>query len=283
LIEGRTVARRVFCETLGVELNLPERCRRIISFSPAVTESLFSMGLGDAVVGVSAFCVRPPAAREKPILGSYSSANIDRIRSLSPDLIFTTTGYQREFAEKLSQEFPLYAIPLPPTLSALLASCVEPGLVAGYYGEARKLERVLLNCLRDMRIGPDAPRSRVYIEVDLGGPVTFGAHSYITDTLELVGLRNIFADAPSEWLSPDMERVKEEEPDLIIYEPKMFRPIDKAALLERLRRRGWGDLRAVREFHVYVTPGPYDFLAHHGPSFITHAIPWLQGLTMLRE
>jgi iron complex transport system substrate-binding protein len=281
LIEGRTVVRRVFCEALGVELNLPEKCRRIISFSPAVTESLFSMRLGDAIVGVSAFCVRPPAARAKPILGSYSTANIDRIRSLSPDLIFTTTGYQREFAEKLSQEFPLYAIPLPPTLSALIASCVEPGLVAGYYGEARKLEGELLNRLMDLRARSCKPRSRVYIEVDLGGPVTFGAYSYVTDTLELVGLRNIFADAPSEWLSPDMERVKREDPDLIIYEPKMFRPIDKTVVLERLRRRGWADLRAVREGHVYVTPGPYDFLAHHGPSFITHVIPWLQGLPTL--
>jgi ABC-type hemin transport system substrate-binding protein len=59
--------RKVFCETLGLELKLPEKCERIISFSPAVTEALFSMGLGDKIVGVSVYCVRPEEAKKTNI------------------------------------------------------------------------------------------------------------------------------------------------------------------------------------------------------------------------
>lgn len=269
--------RRVFCEALGKELLLPDRCERLVSFSPAITESLFLMGLGEKVVGVSAFCVRPAEARSKAILGSYSSTNLDRLRALRPDLVLTTTGYQRPFAERLSGLFRVYAIPLPSTVASLIAGCAEAGLVAGYPEQARELEASLLGALA--RVLAQGPRkARVYVEIDLGGPITFGAYSYITDALALLGARNIFADRPSEWLQPDFSLVKQLEPDVIVYEPKMFRPLDQAAVLQRLKGRGWGELRALKEGRLHVTPGPYDFLAHHGPSFITEALPWLQGV-----
>ena len=41
-------------------------------------------------------------------------------------------------------------------------------------------------------------------------------------------------------------------------------------------RRGWRELGFVRKGNYFLTPGPLDFLAHHGPSFVTEAIPWLQ-------
>ena len=50
----------LFNEDLGVEIPVPEAPRRIVGFSPAATEVLFQLGLGDNVVGVSAFCARPP-------------------------------------------------------------------------------------------------------------------------------------------------------------------------------------------------------------------------------
>ena len=51
--------RSVFCEVLGAELKLAGIPRRIISLSPAATETLFELGLGENIVGVSAFCVHP--------------------------------------------------------------------------------------------------------------------------------------------------------------------------------------------------------------------------------
>ena len=86
-------------------MEIPDNPKRIISFSPAVTETLFMLGLGENIVGVSAFCARPEEARKKRKVGSYNSVSFDLLRSLHPDLIFTVTGYQREFALKLSETF----------------------------------------------------------------------------------------------------------------------------------------------------------------------------------
>jgi ABC-type Fe3+-hydroxamate transport system, periplasmic component len=265
--------RKIFCESVGKYLELKDKCERIISFSPAITESLFKMGLGDYVVGVSAFCVRPKEALQKEKVGSYNATNLSKIQSLNPDIIFTTTGYQRDFALKLSEMFTVYAIPLPVTISSVIATCIEAGYVAGYYEQARKLERELLK--KVSKIPKLEKEINAYIEIDLGGPTTFGSFSYITNSLSIYGIKNIFSDEHKEWFYPDFNRVLEEDPDVIIYEPKMFRPIDKEAVMKLFMKRGWINLKAVKKGHILVTPGPYDFLAHHGPSFIEEVLPWL--------
>ncbi len=265
--------RKVFCEALGRYLELEDKCKRIISFSPAITESLFEMGLGSYIIGVSAFCVRPYEAQLKLKLGGYSSANLERIKSLNPDLIFTTTGYQREMAIKLSSIFPVYTVPLPYNLFSLISLCVEPGYVAGYYEEARKLEIRLLENLNKLEALDKEVKA--YIEIDFSGPTTFGAYSYITNALAIFGIKNIFSGIPSEWLVPNFDEVKRFDPDVIIYEPKMFRSISKEEVINIFIKRGMADMRAIKKDNVIVTPGPYDFLAHHGPSFIKEALPWI--------
>ena len=270
--------REVFCEALGKYILLPEKCERIVSFSPSITESLFDMGLGDKIKGVSVYCVRPEKARKKVIVGSYSTCKYDKIKEINPDLIFTTTGYQLDFAKKLSEEFPVYAVRLPLTLSDVISTSVEAGIVAGYEEEARELERKLILELTKHNTPRVERRIRVYVEIDLGGPTTFGAWSYITDTLHFLGFENIFGDEKREWLKPDDLEVKEKNPEVIIYEPKMFSKRRDAEKIFSMLEERFREVDAIRRKQVYITPGIYDFLAHHGPSFIKEVIPWLVGI-----
>jgi iron complex transport system substrate-binding protein len=122
---------------------------------------------------------------------------------------------------------------------------------------------------------PIGKRLRTYVEIDLGGPVTFGAYSYITDALHLLGASTLFDGARSEWLTPDLEDVLREDPDVIFYEGKMYSKFDRRDLERLIDERGWRQMDAVRNGRCYLTPGPLDFLAHHGPAFITEVIPWL--------
>ncbi len=257
--------RKIFCEVLGRELRVPDVVRRIVSFSPAATETLFALGMGESVVGVSAFCVRPPEARKMIVLGSYNGVDLSRLVELKPDLIFTVTGYQRAFAFKLSgQSFPVYALELPVSLAGILDFIVKIGLVAGAYDQARKLVAELMSTLAAIPRAIGHPS--VFVEIDFGEPVTFGAYSYITDAIAMLGSRNIFGAEPSEWLSPGFERVLESDPDIILYEAKMFKPFTEADLDRLIESRGWKDLRAVRNGCVFLTPGPYDFLGSPRPD-----------------
>ncbi|MCX8056356.1 MAG: hypothetical protein N3F03_01945, partial [Ignavibacteria bacterium] len=67
------MTRKVYNEISHLHLILPERCERIVSFSPAITEALFLMGLGEYVKGVSTYCVHPIEARTKKIVGAYNT------------------------------------------------------------------------------------------------------------------------------------------------------------------------------------------------------------------
>ena len=267
--------RNVFCEALGTTLHLPDKIDRIVSFSPAVTETLFLLGAGDEIAGVSAFCARPPEARRKKVLGSYNTVSMDTLKEIGPDILFTTTGYQREFAARLAKNFPVYALELPVTLSGIVDFAQKVGLVIGRVLEGAALSRRLLESLA--RCNPVKTRVRAYIEIDFNGPVSFGAYSYITDALRHLGVESIYENQFCEWLTPELDFVRSSDPEVIFYEAKMYSRFKDEDLERLLVARGWENIRALREGHVFLAPGPLDFFAHHGPSFITEVLPWVQG------
>jgi iron complex transport system substrate-binding protein len=271
---------RLFNEVLGTEVLVPEGPERIVSFSPAATETLFQIGLGDKIVGVSAFCARPAEAKTKRRLGSYNTVRDEVLDELHPDLILTVTGYQREFALRLSKKYPVYPLELPVSVAGIIDFVVKVGLVAGSPGNGRELGKGLLRKLSTLGT---TTHVRSYVEIDLGGPVTFGSYSYITDAFRYLGSSQLCEAERSEWLTPDLGRVAENDPDAIFYEPKMYSKFREEDIDPLFRSRGWEGLRAVKLGNVFVTPGPLDFLAHHGPSFITEALPWLEGKLRLAK
>jgi len=182
--------RRIFCETLGTSLQLDDNLQRIVSFSPAITETLFLLGAGNSIAGVSAFCARPEEARKKRVIGSYNTVDPRLLEQLNPDLIFTVTGYQREFALKLSHQMPVYAIELPVSIAGIVDMVVKVGLIVNKISEATALSRQLHETISLLK--PVDNKPSVYVEIDFSGPVSFGAYSYITDALRLLGGESVF-------------------------------------------------------------------------------------------
>jgi len=70
--------------TSGEDAAVP---RRIVSLAPSLTETLFALGLGDRVVGVTRYCSYPPEALELPKVGGHLDPNFEAIVSLEPDLV----------------------------------------------------------------------------------------------------------------------------------------------------------------------------------------------------
>ncbi len=267
--------RKVFCETLGTTLHLPDKIERIVSFSPAVTETLFLLGAGDEIAGVSAFCARPPEARRKKVLGSYNTVSMDTLKEIGPDVLFTTTGYQREFAARLAKNFPVYALELPVSVSGIVDFAQKVGLVTGRVFEGAALSRRMLESLASCN--PVKTRIRAYLEIDFNGPVSFGAYSYITDAMRYLGVESIYGNQFCEWLTPDLDFVGRSDPEVIFYEAKMYSRFEQKDFSRLLSSRGWESVRAVKEGRAFLAPRPLDFFAHHGPSFITEALPWMRA------
>ena len=75
---------------------------RIVSVSPNITETLFALGLGDRVVGVTQFCTYPPEAQTRPQVGGYLDPNYEAILALKPDVVIFP-GENEEFVHKLHE------------------------------------------------------------------------------------------------------------------------------------------------------------------------------------
>src|SRR5678815_5338558 len=74
---------------------------RIVCLTEETTETLYLLGLGDRVVGVSGYTVRPPEAREKPRVSAFTHARYERIEALEPDLILGFSDLQADIAADL--------------------------------------------------------------------------------------------------------------------------------------------------------------------------------------
>src|SRR4051812_18375257 len=70
----------------------PQPARRIVSTAPSITELLYTLGLGDRVVGVDRFSRYPADALSKPKIGDYAAPNLESIASLKPDLVIIPTN-----------------------------------------------------------------------------------------------------------------------------------------------------------------------------------------------
>src|SRR3954468_10649709 len=75
--------------------------RRIICLTEETTETLYLLGEGDRVVGISGYTVRPPEARQKPKVSSFLHARFDKIEALEPDLILAFSDLQADIANEL--------------------------------------------------------------------------------------------------------------------------------------------------------------------------------------
>ena len=104
---GRTVT-----DQTGRAVQVPDRPSRLVSLAPGITETLFLLGLGDQVVGVTDSCEYPPEAKRKPRVGSTLSPSVETILMLKPDLVLgSPQANRREMVDQLARVgIPLYGV-----------------------------------------------------------------------------------------------------------------------------------------------------------------------------
>jgi len=256
---------KLYSEILSKEIEVADELKRIVSLAPAITETLYLIGAGDKVVGVSYFCNKPAEVAKKPRVGAYLNVNYDLLQKLNPEILLVTTGAQRERIYELENNgYKIYPIALPVNIYGILDNIMVVGIIVGERYNARTLAYEInkkMISLHNVLSG-----TKLYYEINLGGPVSVGAHSYIGDAFSYIGASHVFEKNRTTYITnPDIEDVKRFDPEIIIYEQKLGEHADKKKVKEKLEKRGLGNLKAVKEGRIIIME--YDSLAHYGPSF----------------
>ncbi|HWP94662.1 MAG TPA: cobalamin-binding protein [Gammaproteobacteria bacterium] len=238
---------------------------RIVCLTEETTETLYLLGEDWRIVGISGFTVRPPRARrEKPKVSAFTSANIERILALEPDLVLGFSDLQADIAHELVRRGIEVHVFNHRTVAGIFRMIRVLGGMIGCEAKAAALAVRLENGLDAIRVeAARLPRRpRVYFE-EWDEPMISGI-GWVSELVAMAGGEDIFPERAREPLATgrivaDPGEVVRRAPDIMFgsWCGKKFRP-------EKVRARpGWDAVPAVRdgELHeiksaIILQPGP---------------------------
>ncbi len=233
---------------------------RIVCLTEETVETLYLLGEDARIVGVSGFAVRPPQVREKPRVSAFTSADIDSILALSPDLALTYSDLQADIAAQLIRRGISVHAFTHNDLDGILAMMRMLGAMVGASGKAELLvEEFKLRLEQDS--SRRQPRPRVYFE-EWGEPM-MSASRWISELIEVAGGVDVFASLARNKAARDRivtpEQVVAAAPDIIIgswcgkrFEPGHVRAREGFSLVPAVRD---GRLHEI-DSSVILQPGP---------------------------
>ncbi len=239
--------------------------RRIVCLTEETTETLYRIGEQDRIVGISGFTVRPARARkEKPRVSAFTSAKLDRIKALRPDLVLGFSDMQADIAADLIRAgiavhiFNQRSVEEIMEFIALLGRMVgAPAKTDALLDELQRGMDMVMASASRLTLKP-----QVYFE-EWDEPM-ISAIKWVSELIFIAGGKDCFADRATfqgakERIISDPAEVISRSPDLIIgsWCGKKFRPEKVAA------RPGWDTLPAVRNQQLreikscdILQPGP---------------------------
>ncbi len=265
---------------------------RIVSTSPNITETLFAMGLGDRVVGVSTYCRYPEAVRMLPKVGTFLRPDAEAIARLRPDLVIVHAG-PHDVVRQLDALGITSVTVDRGTLPSVYSSIRAIGAAAGAGDRAEQLVTELRAHLERVRAAvADRRRKNVLLIVGRrAGTVTdliaVGRGSYLSDLAEIAGGVNVLgaADLP-EYPRISMETVIRLAPDVIVDAGDMGDTPAAKVRAEAATLQAWNrhaEVAAVRMHGIH--PVRSDAFVVPGPRVVEVADTlalWLHGIRMPR-
>jgi ABC-type Fe3+-hydroxamate transport system substrate-binding protein len=209
--------------------------RRIVSLVPSLTESLFELGLGERVVGVTEWCVHPAEAVARlPKVGGTKTPDVAAILALAPDLVIANREENRKRdVARLEAAGVAVWVTYPRTVREGAELLAELALL-GATDEARaRVVEPVLAAVAAAEAEPAADPLPVFCPIWRDPWMSVGTDTYAHDLLTLCGGRNVFAGlAERRYPHVSLEDVIAAQPEVVILpdEPYAFGPADVAEL-----------------------------------------------------
>lgn len=206
-------------DSLGRKITIEKEPEKVISLAPNTTETLFALGLGDKVIGVSQQCDYPEEATAKDKMGDFWDPNIELIVEADPDILFVGNAAPEEFLNKMEENgilvLSLEGLDLEGTYEAI----INTGRAMG----ARQAAEDMVNSMKEkaadiVKKVEGEERPEVYFVISYGeyGDFTAGGKSFINELITMAGGRNIAGDIEEEWPQYSMEKLVEQDPEIIL-------------------------------------------------------------------
>ncbi len=245
------VAPRTFVDDTGQKIYVSRAPTRVVSLAPSITEMLFAIGAGDAVVGVTDWCDYPPEAQTRARVGDVRP-NLEAVLALRPDLVLAFAAVRNDEVETLRRlKIPLFVM--------------EARSIERVYAHIQTLGRMFdrapaANALADaMRADvravvertASASRPRVLYVLYHEPFLTVGPGSFIHQLLELAGAENVAKDAGDAYPRLSMEAVLRRDPEILLFPSMGGAPLPESELAPWTK---WSTMAAVKHRRLHFVP-----------------------------
>jgi iron complex transport system substrate-binding protein len=249
---------------------------RIVCLTEETTETLYLLGEGDRVVGVSGYTIRPPEARKKPRVSAFINARFSKIEALSPDLVLAFSDLQADIAAELVRRgYPVVVFNQRSVAEILQMIRMLGGLVGCADRADALASRLELEMDAIRAAAAQLPRRpRVFFE-EWDNPLISGIR-WVEELVELAGGSPIFPELRNAKLGRERivtpEEVVRRDPEIIVGSW-----CGKPVRTERIASRvGWERVSAVRHGHIYEIKSAY--ILQPGPAALTDGVRQLHQI-----
>lgn len=249
---------------------------RIVCLTEETTETLYLLGQGDRVVGVSGYTVRPPEARQKPKISAFINAKFDKIEALKPDLVLTFSDLQADLAAELVKRGIAVVSFNQRSVAEILQMIRMLGGLVGCQIAAENLADDLSANLDRIRNAASrfSSRPRTFFE-EWDAPLISGIR-WVEELIEIAGGTPMFPELASASLARDRivdpADVARRDPE-VIFASWCGKKMKKATIVGR---PGWDKVSAVRSDRIYEIKSTY--ILQPGPASLTDGVRQLHDV-----
>jgi iron complex transport system substrate-binding protein len=249
---------------------------RIVCLTEETTETLYLLGQGDRVVGVSGYTVRPPEARLKPKVSAFINAKFDKIEALKPDLVLAFSDLQADLCAELVRRGMNVVVFNQRSVDEILQTIAMLGGLIGCQTAAERLsDRLKAGLDRIADAGAAFPkRLRVFFE-EWDEPLISGIR-WVEELVTIAGGAPLFPELARAGLAKDRivdpQEVARRDPQ-VIFASWCGKKVKKAAIRSR---PGWEATSAVRDDRIFEIKSTY--ILQPGPASLTDGVQQMHDI-----
>ena len=243
---------------------------RIVCLTEETTETLYLLGQGHRIVGISGYTVRPPEAREKPKVCAFITAKFDKIEELKPDLVLAFSDLQADIVAELVRRGMTVATFNQRSVAEILTMIRMVGGLVGCQHDADRLAHELRDGLARIRESAARfpRRLRVFFE-EWSDPLISGIR-WVEELVAIAGGDPLFPELEGGKLARDRivdpAEVARRNPE-VIFASWCGKKVKESAIRGR---PGWSAVAAVRADRIFEVKSTY--ILQPGPASLTEGV-----------
>lgn len=255
-------------DDMGREVTIASKPEKIISIAPAITETLFAIGAGDRVVGVTSYDDYPEEVKDIEAVGDFSGPNLEVIASLNPDLVLLASGVQADVIEQLENLGATALVYYPESIDAVIKSVLTLGDVCDESEKAAEVAAKMEAVVKEVsEKSAEIDAKTAFIEIGMDPIFTVGKGTFLNELVEIAGGKNVVKE--EQYVPYSAEQIVSADPQVYFVTSGMGTTKEDV-----LARPGFDKISAIANGNVFILEE--NLVSRPGPRIV-------EGLKLVQE